>query len=188
MTGGGCRKRGGLSGRNKGGERAVRRVPGALHILRAPYACRLCNCIPSPRTLPPLAAPASTNRSRPPDLRPARLLPPSQDKATFTLVCQAVETAVSLLLVRLLTAGPIARSGASEQQLGLFNFSPAAPFSKPRGWAFWGLCGVLASPAVVGGMASLLGAVGYEKAVGGQVGGAGRVVGRGEEGREGERD
>ncbi|PNW83179.1 hypothetical protein CHLRE_06g310050v5 [Chlamydomonas reinhardtii] len=93
---------------------------------------------------------------------------PPEDKATFTLVCQAVETAVSLLLVRLLTAGPIARSGASEQQLGLFNFSPAAPFSKPRGWAFWGLCGVLASPAVVGGMASLLGAVGYEKAVGGQ--------------------
>ncbi|KXZ54502.1 hypothetical protein GPECTOR_4g567 [Gonium pectorale] len=76
---------------------------------------------------------------------------------------------VSLGLISALTAGPIARSGASSaQQLGLFSYDFSRPFAPPRGWAFWALLGVVAAPVVVGSTAALLGAVGYEQAVGGQ--------------------
>ncbi|GLC33443.1 hypothetical protein PLESTB_000076200 [Pleodorina starrii] len=115
-----------------------------------------------------------------------------EDKATFTLVCQAMETLVSLALIRALTAGPLAAAAASlpsssssspssrsssspsspssspPSGLDFFVYDPRQPFARPRGWAFWGLLGMLASPAVVGGVAALLGAVGYEQAVGGQ--------------------
>ncbi|GFR52801.1 hypothetical protein Agub_g15423 [Astrephomene gubernaculifera] len=91
-----------------------------------------------------------------------------EDRATFTLVCQAVETVVSLGLVRALTAGPLSRSGAaSAAQQGLFVYDPRRPFAKPRGWAFWGVLGLLAAPVAVQGVAALLAAVGYDRAVGG---------------------
>lgn len=79
-----------------------------------------------------------------------------------------METVVSLALIRLLTAGPIRESGApNAAALDLFVFSPSKPFSAPRGWAAWGLGGVLLSPLVVGSTAALLSATGYEGAVGG---------------------
>ncbi|EFJ52218.1 hypothetical protein VOLCADRAFT_120396 [Volvox carteri f. nagariensis] len=110
-----------------------------------------------------------------------------EDKATFTLVCQAVETVVSLALVRLITVGPITEAAASSSSsslspssssrppplspangLDFFVYDPRRPFSRPRGWGFWALLGVVASPAVVGSVAALLSVVGYEQAVGGQ--------------------
>ncbi len=79
-----------------------------------------------------------------------------------------METVVSLALIRLLTAGPIRDSGApNASSLDLFVYSPSRPFSAPRGWAAWALGGVLLSPLVVGSMAALLSATGYEGAVGG---------------------
>ena len=36
------------------------------------------------------------------------------------------------------------------------------PLSKPNGWLFWGILGVIAAPFVVGACATLIQAVGYE--------------------------
>lgn len=100
---------------------------------------------------------------------------PTQDKAVFTLVCQSVETTVSLALMRVLTAGPIAASGASSPiDLDLFVTDPREPFRRPTGWAAWGLMGCVAAPAVVGITAALLSIVGWERLV---EGGAGTVDG-----------
>ncbi|GIL83128.1 hypothetical protein Vretifemale_11937 [Volvox reticuliferus] len=109
----------------------------------------------------------------------------AEDKATFTLVCQAAETVVSLALIRVLTAGPIAEAAStppssagppststssqpSEGRLDFFVYDPRRAFSRPRGWAFWALLGMVASPAVVGSVAALMSAVGYEQVVGGK--------------------
>lgn len=89
---------------------------------------------------------------------------PPEGKASFTFVCQVVETVVTLALVRGLTAADIERTGTR----GLFDYSPAGPFAAPRGWAAWGLLGIALSPVVVGSVAALLSATGYEEGVGGQ--------------------
>ncbi|GLI59986.1 hypothetical protein VaNZ11_002045 [Volvox africanus] len=110
----------------------------------------------------------------------------AEDKATFTLVCQAAETVVSLALIRALTAGPIAEASStshsssapstiststsrpSEKKLDFFVYDLRRPFSRPNGWAFWALLGVVASPVVVGSVATLLSVVGYEQVVSGK--------------------
>ncbi|KAG2483568.1 hypothetical protein HYH03_017575 [Edaphochlamys debaryana] len=102
-----------------------------------------------------------------------------EDKASFTLVCQLVETVVSLALVRVLTVGPLKEApppaeGEGAGMRDFFNYSPAGPFAKPRGWAFWALLGMLAAPLVVGASAAVLEAVGYERAM---AGGQGTVDG-----------
>lgn len=89
---------------------------------------------------------------------------PAEGKATFTFVCQVVETAATLTLIRVLTSSDIERSGARD----LFVYSPARPFAPPRGWAAWAVGGVALSPLVVGSVALLLSATGYEDSVGGQ--------------------
>jgi hypothetical protein len=53
------------------------------------------------------------------------------------------------------------------KQQQLFNFSLSKPFETGSGWLAWGLLGVAAAPIVVGSMALLLSAVGYESATAG---------------------
>jgi len=91
----------------------------------------------------------------------------SQDKAIFTLVCQAAETVVSLALIRVLTAKQLDES-PKQLQDSMFNYSPAAPLQKPTGWAVWAGYGLLLAPAVVGTMAGLMELTGYENNVGGR--------------------
>lgn len=59
-------------------------------------------------------------------------------------------------------------------QQQLFNLNPGQPFKRGTGWLAWGLIGVTAAPIVVGSMALLLSAVGYDQAV---AGGRGTVDG-----------
>ncbi len=91
-----------------------------------------------------------------------------QGKASYTLLCQVVETTVTLGLLRALTAGPLSRSPGAEK-LELFVYDLRQPFAPPKGWALWALLGVAASPFVVGSVAALLSAVGYDKVVSGAV-------------------
>ncbi|KIZ06244.1 hypothetical protein MNEG_1721 [Monoraphidium neglectum] len=71
--------------------------------------------------------------------------------------------ATALLLLFVTSRHP--KSELEEQRL--FNFSPAAPFARGRGWLAWALFGVGMAPLVVGATAFLLTAVGYESAVSG---------------------
>jgi hypothetical protein len=63
-------------------------------------------------------------------------------------------------------AAAVARYKPTKQQQ-LFNFSLSKPFETGSGWLAWGLLGVAAAPIVVGSMALLLTAVGYESATAG---------------------
>jgi membrane protease YdiL (CAAX protease family) len=107
---------------------------------------------------------------------PLRELGPA-GQADFALWSELLELAVTgALLYAVTSQNKAAGAGAGEHDDGErpFNYSPARPFARGKGWLAWGLMGAAAAPAVVGAAALLLSAVGYESAV---AGGRGTVDG-----------
>jgi hypothetical protein len=87
--------------------------------------------------------------------------PASKQAASHSL---SLPTLVTSLPVTLRLLQP--RYKPTKQQQ-LFNFSLEKPFRTGSGWLAWGLLGGAAAPIVVGSMALLLTAVGYESATAG---------------------
>lgn len=83
-------------------------------------------------------------------------------QADFALWSEIVELVVTFAVI----GSVVARYKPAKQQQ-LFNFSLGQPFQTGSGWLAWGLLGAAAAPIVVGSMALLLTAVGYESATAG---------------------
>lgn len=95
----------------------------------------------------------------------------SQDKSYLALLNQVTETLVGLSVINAtvrLSAGRDKDREAFDDELDeleIFKLNLRKPFSKPYGWLFWGLIGVVAAPIVVGTCATIVSAVGYEDLV-----------------------
>lgn len=85
---------------------------------------------------------------------------------------QVAETVTTLGLFHLITAGR--RAETPDGAPDLFNYDPRGPFRKPTGWLTWAALGIVLSPVLVGTVASLVEATGYET----QVSGRWRIEGR----------
>ncbi|KAL3138232.1 hypothetical protein ABBQ32_006052 [Trebouxia sp. C0010 RCD-2024] len=83
----------------------------------------------------------------------------SSDKSFYALLNQVIETVVGIAVIN----AAVSKAGPLEDEV--FKLDIRKPLSKPDGWLFWGILGVIAAPFVVGACATLVQAVGYEDLV-----------------------